>query len=380
MSFSQDLRILLETEETNTVSDSFGGEKLPGRTPSFSVVRIRDWILRQVPYNDDSQIDSILNRAFDLMSSNAFRIVIARAVRFSFLIELTNLSVGSTKMKTRWLPGNILMPQEDSFEPIKGVFEPGNDARAASFDDCLGIFEETLDTTCNQIEQDPGLQETIITLERYNSVPYEFPFDYIDANKNPVHRRDNIQWILNDDLLWLLKARRILNGKIDRQEKNKIQTKTYKTDRSLTGKDKTNRAKRWEVLSGDFQHASITDCWSAEKKVIEGLVCFEAFPKEIKDQFILEHLIAEDAPVTVCPITLLPLNYERLIDAATHGISAYQIGHLHPLKRGGKHRGDNICWESADGNRIQGDLTIEETISLLEGIASRMTEGHSRNR
>lgn len=374
MPFTEDLKQLLETEEINTVSDAFGGSKTTGRTLSFSVSKIRDWILQQVPYSGDSEIESILNDAQNLMSNKLFRIVLASNVRFSFLIELTNLALGSTKMKTRWLPGYILMPQENSFEPISGLFQPGNDPRAASFDDCLGVFEECISITCNHFRTDSNIQEILPSLDRYNSVPYEFPIDYVDASRDPVHQSNNIQWILNDDLLWLLKARRILSGIINQQEMNKIRTKTYKTDRSLTGKDKTNRAKRWEVLSGDFQHASITDCWSVERTVLAGLICFESFPSDIKNRFIAEGLISKDAPVTKCPVTLLPLDYNKLVNAAIHGISEYQIGHLRPLKRAGKHRGDNICWQSFDGNRIQGNLTIEETITLIQGIARRISE------
>lgn len=372
MAFVNDLKQILESEEKNTVSDAFGGDKSSGRTPSFSLPKIRDWIVSKKPYDRNTETEAILTRAYDLMPGSLFPFVLACALRFSFLIELTNLSLGSTKMKTRWLPGYILMPQERSFEPIKGLFSPGQDARAAPFNDCLGIFEAIIDTTCNHLEKHPELQEILMTLREYNSFPYEFSFDYIDVHHNPMHHRENIHWILNDDLLWLLKARKLLSGVLERQEANKIQTKTYKTDRALTGVDKTNRAKRWEVLANDFQHASISECWSVERKIIRGLVCFEAFPEDVKNKFIMAQLIDSDAPATICPVTLLPLNYEQLINAAKHGISQYQIGHLHPLKRGGKHRGDNICWESADGNRIQGDLTMEETISLLKGIATRM--------
>jgi hypothetical protein len=55
----------------------------------------------------------------------------------------------------------------------------------------------------------------------------------------------------------------------------KFEVKVYKTDRALTGKDKSNRAKRWEVLAGDFQHATLEECWSAERKLI--MFCFNGF-------------------------------------------------------------------------------------------------------
>ena len=61
--------------------------------------------------------------------------------------------------------------------------------------------------------------------------------------------------------------------------KKKLQVKVFKTDRSLTGKDKTNRRKRWEVLPDDFQHATLEQCWSAERQLTADLVGFDGFPK-----------------------------------------------------------------------------------------------------
>lgn len=376
MSFSEELRSLLELEETRTVCDAFGGTKSSGATPSYSVSKIRDWIIERLPITDDVPSASELNRLYELTSPKLRKVIIGCCIRFSFLIELTNLSLGSTKMKTRWMSGHILMPQEGSYEPVQGLFEPGNDPRAASYDNCLAIFKRSLQLTCDSIQANGGVIDAITTLDKYNSVPYEFPIDYLDTSPNPVHREENIHWILNDDLLWLLKARGILNGHINKQEMNKIQTKTYKTDRSLRGKDKTNRARRWEVLSGDFQHASLTECWSVERKILEGLVCFLSFPENLKQAFIDQGLILANAPVTKCPITLLPLDYQHLTNAATHGISEYHIGHLYPLKRGGKHNGDNIAWQSSDGNRIQGNMTLEETRQLLKDIANRMAQAN----
>jgi hypothetical protein len=82
-------------------------------------------------------------------------------VRFSFLIELTNLKIGLTKMKTRWLPGKILMPQPNSFEPVVGTFEPGNDLRAATFDECLYLFTKACDLLCENVRDDPTLVDLI---------------------------------------------------------------------------------------------------------------------------------------------------------------------------------------------------------------------------
>jgi len=191
----------------------------------------------------------------------------------------------------------------------------------------------------------------------------------------------NINWILNDNLQWLLQAREILKNvgiefrnAIRQIEKKKLEVKVFKTDRSLTGKDKTNRAKRWEILLGDFQFATLAQCWACEKKLTTDLVHMFDFPESIKSKFIERNLIEQNTSPTCCPVTLERLSYTTLATSVlspTHGISDYQIGHLIPLKRNGVHDGENICWQSDHGNRIQGNLTIDETRNLLEKIANR---------
>ena len=378
---SQDkLRLVMETEEIETVGDAFGGIVARLR-PSYSVPKVRDWILAAAPFGGTSPIEQALRRAHTMFSKPALTIVVAGLVRFSFLIELTNLKVGSTKMKTRWLPGNILMPQLGSFEPVQGTFAPNSDPRAATFDECVGIFVKSCNMVCDGIAKDPSVKALIHDLNKLRRIPYEFPLSYVDASRDPVHRTANVCWIVNDDLRWLLKARRILRNAtrdvmtgIRKVERSKLEVKVFKTDRALTGKDKTNRAKRWEVLDGDFQHAPLEKCWSAERKLITDLVDFQDFPTTLKGSFIRETLIQPDTSPTLCPVTFEPLVYDDLVESIlnpTHGRSQYQVGHLHPLKQEGKHDGANVCWQSADGNRIQGDLTVDETHRLLDQIAER---------
>jgi hypothetical protein len=212
-------------------------------------------------------------------------------------------------------------------------------------------------------------------------VPYEYLVGYLDPSRIPVHVESNITWIENADIDWLVRARAILgsysgtySAAIKGIEAKKLEVKVYKTDRALTGKDKTNRAKRWEVLYGDFQFATLQNCWSVERKLTEELIFFANFPSQIRDAFIERSLVAGRDEPTRCPITLAPLDFIPFANAtmaATHGRSDYQVGHLTPLKRGGHHIGTNIAWQSADGNRIQGDLSLEETLALLISIEQR---------
>lgn len=385
MPFQEDLRQLLEKEEKITVGNAFGGNTKQTKG-SYSVTGIRDWICSQQQFLGNTRIEQTLRRASQIFPTAIIKIIIANLIRTSFLIELTNLTVGSTKMKTRWLPGRILMPQAGSFEPIKGSFEPGNDPRAATFEECSEIFATILDEVCNQSQNDASIGNFLKELNDSRRVPYEFPFTYSDPQAEPVHTSENVAWSVPDQLTWLLKARKILDNVaaehakvLSEIKKAKIQVKVYKTDRALTGKDKTNRAKRWEVLAGDFQHATLPQCWSVEKKLTADLVLFEGFPEAIKARFVEQNLIVGDEPATKCPVTLEILRYDQLSAAIlnhTHGVSDYQIGHLHPLKRGGAHDGHNVCWQSADGNRIQGPLSIEETNQLLDAISGRRQAVH----
>lgn len=370
----QEIKELLEQEEINTVSDAFGGQKTVGSTKSYSVVKIRDAILAKTFAQNASAVESALAGAKAALPAKVFKLVLGNLIRFSFLIELTNLKVGSTKMKTRWLPGDILMPQDGSFEPVRGSFQPGNDPRSSAFETCLSVFTHCLTEITAKYAQDPSVAQRIASLNAFSSIPYESAFDYTNPQANPVHTRENVSWVLNGDVDWLLKARPLIKEILEKKLLDKIQTKTYKTDRALTGKDKTNRAKRWEVLADDFQHATLTECWSVERKLYEDLVCFQNFPAATRAAFEAAKLIATGRTVSRCPVTHEILDFEKLSGDPVHGKAEYQVGHKHPLKRAGQHRGDNVCWQSADGNRIQGDLTIEETNLLLDGIFQRKTE------
>lgn len=387
MSLVDDLREVLERQERDTVGTAFGGAAGTSTT-SYSVARVRDSLASRVPSAPDGALEEALVRMKrQLLPETFFRAALASLLRFAFLIELTNLKVGSTKMKTRWLPGLIQMPQPGSFEPVAGSFEPGNDPRSASFADCLAVFTQAATILCDQIQSNASLAPKLLALNRFRRVPYEFPVGYLDPQSAFLHRASNITWSFNADTNWLLKARPILKppppavaSAMTKIVKAKLEVKVFKTDRALTGKDKTNRAKRWEVLPGDFQHATLPECWSVERQLTHDLVCFKGFPNELRQRFVEAGLVSPDAATTRCPVTLEVLDFAHLAASVldpTHGVSQYQIGHLHPLKRQGKHNGDNVRWQSADGNRIQGDRSLEETAVLLEQIHQRRVASQS---
>lgn len=383
MSVEAKLRELLELEERETVGTAFGGSTAASRS-SYSVPRIRDFLAsahQSVWAVSRSPLEQALVRMRSSISKPLLGILLASLVRFSFLIELTNLKIGSTKMKTRWLRGRIWIAQDGSFEPVQGVFGESTDPRAATFDDCLAIFVRAAHLVCDQIQRDVTIQSELLELHRIRRVPYEVPLGYASDKQNPLHREANVVWVFNSDTQWLLQARRILHDSpapvgtaLAKIANAKLKVKVYKTDRSLTGRDKTNRAKRWEVLEEDFQHASLAECWSCERKLTHDLVCFDGFPESIRTRFVDRRLVSNGEKTTRCPVTLEVLDFEKLsraVLAPALGVSQYQIGHLRPLKSGGDHSGENVCWQSADGNRIQGDLSVSDTIQLLNRIAQR---------
>jgi len=159
---------------------------------------------------------------------------------------------------------------------------------------------------------------------------------------------------------------------------NKIQVKTYLTDRVLTGGYKTNREKRWETHPASVHFALRRDCFDTEYRLIQQLCHFNGFPPRIKDELRNRNLIETSAEPFRCPITLEPLSFEKFEEEILNpvaGKSSFQVGHLNPLKAVNDdahsgHTAENISWVSANGNRIQGSLSLGETRAMIERIAT----------
>ena len=103
--------------------------------------------------------------------------------------------------------------------------------------------------------------------------------------------------------------------------------------------------------------------------------------------------LPDSFPIATCPITGERLDYDKFVNDVlhpSHGRSAFQVGHLNPLKtvstgESWGHTASNISWISDDGNRIQGSLSMAEVDELLiktyinRGFASKVEEYLSRN-
>lgn len=295
--------------------------------------------------------------------------ILASLIRNSFLTEIVKTpKIETTKMEVHWADR-------------LGVDDP----RYASFEDCLQIFEEgisAVENTLNNAEQ----RELLRVLASKHQVPYELPFDYNHREMvGHIHHPSNMTWLWDDEgVKRAIKLRGYLTNKsnnpyaliFSRAYAKKIKVKTYLTDRVLTGDHKTNREKRWEVHPASVHFAFRRNCMEIEHELVTQLCSFEGFPSELKQKLDEAKLLNSCQTPYRCPITLDPLQFDEFvaeIKQPTHGKSDFQVGHLNPLKAinddpQSGHTFMNIGWISANGNRIQGSLTLEHTRKLIGRI------------
>jgi hypothetical protein len=308
-----------------------------------------------------------------------FRKVLAGIIRHVFLIELVKVpKIETTKFRTRW------------FNELQ------DDPRWCSFDECLaiagdlmgGLRDGWLDTKQNKNVLDLCLAHSLL--------PYEIPLDY-ESRPAPedasvrIHRRGNLVWTCTDHMLRTLRLRKFLTDAktspdalfFSKVLDDKITVKTYLTDRVLTGEHKTNREKRWEVHPKSVHFATRRTCMAIEYTLIQQLCAFEGFPERSRQILQSQGVLPEGMSVFRCPVTLEPMSFSAFraeLQNPTHGKSNFQVGHLNPLKlddpTGGAsgHTADNISWVSANGNRIQGSLSLSEVRDLLRKIAANYAE------
>jgi len=284
-------------------------------------------------------------------------------IRMAFLIEPAVLPAATTtRFKTRW-----------------GL--TGEDPRWAPHEECLAIGRVVIE----HLREIAGEQQGRLILEglaNRSMVAYELPIGYAER-RQPIHRADNIV-VYSQDLLrhvagfrlLLLDPANPLREVFKEAYKRKIAVKTYLTDRALTGLHKTNREKRWEAHPDSVQFALRNTCLEIELVLVNQMCHFEGFPGDLHALLAGENLLLPTETPSRCPVTLLPLAFQEFADevlSPEQGRSAFQVGHLDPLKVEGNvwtngHRPDNIGWISASGNRIQGSLSAEETRQMLKRI------------
>lgn len=311
----------------------------------------------------------------DGVTGEEYTYLVQGLLRTAFLIELVKQpKIETTKFEVRWA---------DRL--------PTADPRHASYRECAGIFEELLGELVASLG---NADATALwrTLLAKHLLPYEIPSDYQERRiEDPIHRRGNFRWLWDDE--GAARAVHLRSAVTDPdlagdeatvfvKTLKKIRVKTYLTDRVLTGTHKTNREKRWEVHPGSVHFATRAQCLAIERELVEQLCFFRGFPETVRKRLADDGLL-EDRPESRCPVTQEPLVYEefvREVGEPLHGKANFQVGHLHPLKADpteptSGHTYENVSWISADGNRIQGSYSLEETRSLLRTIAQRYEEG-----
>lgn len=298
-------------------------------------------------------------------------------LRHVFLIELVNLEITSTKYRVRWFS------------------QLSNDSRGCSFEECLEITEDLLQNLVRwlEAEQHRNFLELFFS---YSILPYEMPIDYHEAPARTdlttrIHRRGNIEWAYDEIMLRTMKLRKFLSDQATSPDPeffkkvldDKIKIKTYLTDRSQTGAHQTNREKRWETHPHSVQFATRRAAMAIEYNLTVQLCDFENFPEDVRARLADEGNLPREHQVFRCPVTLEPMSFPLFKDGLinpTHGKSEFQVAHINPLKLDDPtssisgHTANNISWISADGNRIQGSLSLTRVRELLRKIAANYEE------
>ena len=282
-------------------------------------------------------------------------------VRNSFLIELVNRDITSTKFQVRWTQ------DLDSGDP-----------RKASYEVCLGIAEKLL----NQLaELPPNDQAELGSFRTYKSVPYELPIEYKNRWAAKLHSEDNIDLVFGDTARRTIALRVMLEDEEQNPDahvfkeilSDKIKVKTYLTDRVQTGAYQTNREKRWETYPKSVQYALRLDYMEIESKLLLQVATFRGANLTLVHNLQEKGFLPAQFQYARCPITGEYLDYAAFVNDVlhpSHGRSAFQVGHLNPLKTISEgesfgHVASNISWISDDGNRIQGSLSMAEVDDLL---------------
>lgn len=138
-----------------------------------------------------------------------------------------------------------------------------------------------------------------------------------------------------------------------------------------------NRRKRW-LFEPDhkFYADEVTATLTEVKYYLQALSMNNAPelpPGTIQDCFgwLVEHRVVPGAYFD--PIQLVPIDLFAVLEDAR----AIQSGHLVPLDRDGRHEPKNAFLMLARSNQLQGNLTVDELLGLMERILQRHRErGH----
>ena len=208
---------------------------------------------------------------------------------------------------------------------------------------------------------------------------YEIPTSYqVELNAGGRHEHTNVGWMkplhvnhaLRDTLLLHLAQFGVPKNRY-KNALEKIMVKSYCTDKRTMPPHFSNRDVRWATWPDSTQYASHYQCAMIELELMAQLYEFADAPM-LDDEIASTVTEVRGQPILPgarqCFVVGLDLSYQDYVQAAINpkgGKSAYHVGHIIPLTRGGKHNWENIAWMSDDGNRIQGNDTLGEIEAKL---------------
>lgn len=203
----------------------------------------------------------------------------------------------------------------------------------------------------------------------------ELPVEYrVDLRGGGKHSPGNLAWTRTPSDLLSLRALLATNG-VPKKLLDKVQVKSHATDKVTMPPHFSNRDYRWATWTTSEQFASRTECYAVELELLAQILEFEGAPVLV-DATRKEVELHLGRPLTLdhrhCAITGVRLRYSDFITAVTApaaGKSPYHVGHLVPLTRGGKHEKSNVVWMTEQGNRIQGNDTLDEIVALIKTAA-----------
>lgn len=135
-----------------------------------------------------------------------------------------------------------------------------------------------------------------------------------------------------------------------------------------------NRILRWKLEVGHKFYADEITATLVEVKYYLQLLSMDNAPElpggTIQHCFdwLVDHTVAPGNYRD--PIQLIHISLKDVMEDAR----TIQSGHLHPLDRGGRHEPSNAFLMLHRSNQLQGNLTLEELLELMETIVRRHAE------
>jgi hypothetical protein len=350
------------TELTGLCNDAIPPPSVPGtRQAAFRMPAFAAAVVRLPDFND--LLPGLADLGYHLPEAT-YRHHLYGVLRNSFFIEHVELpEAKTTHYQTRW--------QLEASDP-----------RYAPPAQCLEVARRLVTLLEAMAAGEVG-SVILHSLAQHSMVAFELPITYLDR-RSPIHVAENCALIDEDTLRHVTGARLLLlaattpNVAVLRAAYEKIRVKTYLTDRMKIGPMivRTNREKRWETHPDNVQFAQHSTCMQIERVLVNQLCYFDNFPEDVRALLQKGDLLNPMETPARCPVTRLPMSFVEFEEAMTDpewGKSAFQVGHLDPLKLEGNvwtsgHRPDNISWISEDGNRIQGPLSLDQTRDMFQHI------------